>query len=208
MRHWIQITSGRGPAECCWVVARLYEQILKDGQQHQVNVELLHAEPAEEKGTFKSLLLAVEGEGIESFSQRWNGTILWIGTSTFRPRHKRKNWYVGVSHLVPPENTTFSEKDLRIESMRASGPGGQHVNKTSTAVRVTHVPSGLSAIAQEERSQHQNKKLALARMALLLEEREQEKGAETQRQRWNLHNELERGNPARTFSGLSFLERT
>jgi len=208
MRHWIQISSGRGPAECCWVVARIHELILKDGQHHHVSVELLDAESAEEKGTFKSVLLAVEGEGIEAFCQRWNGTILWIGLSPFRPRHKRKNWYVGINHLVPPESTALSEKDLRIESMRASGPGGQHVNKTSTAIRVTHLPTGLSAIAQEERSQHQNRKLALARMALLLEEREREKGIEAQRQLWNLHNVLERGNPMRTFTGPSFLEKT
>lgn len=207
MRHWIQITSGRGPAECCWVVARVYEQILKVGQYHQVNVELLDAEAAEGKGAFKSLLLAVEGENVESFCQLWNGTILWTGTSPYRPRHKRKNWYVGISHLVPPESAIFSEKDLRIESMRASGPGGQHVNKSSTAVRIIHIPSGLSAIAQEERSQHQNRKLALARMILMMEEREREKGSEAQRRLWNQHNELERGNPTRTFTGPSFMEK-
>lgn len=207
MRHWIQISSGRGPVECCWVVARVHEQILKDGLHHQVNVELLDAESAEEKGTFKSLLVAIEGKVIESFCQRWSGTILWIGTSPYRPRHKRKNWFVGVSHLVPPESASFSEKDFRIESMRASRPGGQHVNKTSTAIRITHVPSGMSVVAQEERSQLQNRKLALARMALLLEERVREKEIEAQRRLWSLHNGLERGNPTRTFTGPLFLER-
>ncbi len=62
--------------------------------------------------------------------------------------------------------------DIKIETMRASGPGGQHVNKTESAVRITHFPTGMNTIAKEARSQQQNKKLALARLASMLQKKE------------------------------------
>lgn len=91
-----------------------------------------------------------------------------------------------------------------IETMRASGPGGQQVNKTESAVRVTHIPTGLTVVAREERSQHMNRKLAVARLGELM--KSQEKSAELQgkRDRWQQHNELERGNPIRTYEGTEF----
>lgn len=92
--------------------------------------------------------------------------------------------------------------------MRASGPGGQHVNKTASAVRVTHVKTNISAIAQEERSQYQNRRLALARLAQALEDEEKKKGQEKQQQLWDLHQSLERGNPVRIFEGLEFVEKS
>jgi peptide chain release factor len=188
------------------VVGRVFERIEKEARAQGVHTELLEASVGDEKGSFKSLLLAIEGEGLEAFCHRWNGSILWIGTSPFRPRHKRKNWFIGVSHLVPPEERMRSEQDFRVETMRASGPGGQHVNKTSSAVRVTHVPTGLVATAQEERSQHQNRKLAFARMDMLLQEKDRERGMAAQQTLWDLHNSLERGNPVRTFTGAAFIE--
>lgn len=207
VRHWMQITSGRGPEECCWVVARVFERVMKEAKDHGIQAEALDVIPGEERDTMKSVLLAIEGDGLDAFCRRWEGTLLWICASPFRPRHKRKNWYISISHLAPPDPVLFSEKDVRVETMRASGPGGQHVNKTSSAVRITHVPTGLVAMAQEERSQHQNRKLAMARVAQMLRDRENNQIRSTQQQLWDLHNSLERGNPVRTFEGPDFRER-
>ena len=80
------------------------------------------------------------------------------------PHHKRKNWFVGIDVLEPVDETGFNVKEVRWDTMRASGPGGQHVNRTESAVRVTHLPTGVRATAMEERSQHRNRKLALARL--------------------------------------------
>lgn len=207
MHSWIQITSGQGPVECCWVVYQVVQRILKECAKEELRVDILEVIPAEADHTYKSALLAVDGDGVVALQDRWKGTIRWIGASPYRPHHKRKNWYVGVSCLAPPDPLALSDKDIRIETMRASGPGGQHVNKTATAVRATHLPTKLSTVAREERSQHQNRKLALARLAQVLEEEKQKRGQETQEKLWDLHQSLERGNPVRVFEGVAFIER-
>ena len=93
---------------------------------------------------------------------------------------------------------------MRIETLRASGPGGQHLNRTESAVRVTHLPSGLSASAQEERSQHLNRRLALARLAQRFDERAGAQAQAADTARWRQHTSLIRGNPVRTYRGTDW----
>lgn len=201
MIRWLQITSARGPAECCWVVARILECLVQEARDRGVSVRVLEKIQAEFPGTLKSALLALEGEGVADFLEGWEGTVQWIGNSPFRPRHKRKNWFVGVAALRPQEKAAETKEDLRIETMRSSGPGGQHLNKSETAVRVTHLPTGLSAIGREERSQYLNRKLAMARLAEKRRARSDTQRAEQDAERWTHHNRLERGNPIRVFRG-------
>ncbi|NER38078.1 MAG: peptide chain release factor H [Oscillatoria sp. SIO1A7] len=209
MNNYLQITSGRGPEECCWVVARLLDILTREATEAGIKVRLLEAIPSETPETLKSALLALEGEKseLENFLAGWTGTVQWIGSSPFRPKHKRKNWFVGVESLAAPEQIEKierSQKDLEWQTVRGSGPGGQHRNKTETAVRVVHKPTGLSAIAQEERSQSLNRKLALARLLQRLQQRQTEKENANRQQRWDLHNNLERGNPTRIYIGQKF----
>ena len=93
---------------------------------------------------------------------------------------------------------------MRIETLRASGPGGQHVNRTESAVRVTHLPTGLSALAQEERSQHLNRRLALARLAHRFDERAETQTRAAETTRWRQHTQLIRGNPVRVYRGADW----
>jgi len=207
MTHWLQISAGRGPAECCWVVAQVVAQIKREASQAKLNIYLLETVAGDKPKTYKSVLLAIEGKRILSFIQQWVGTIQWIGQSQYRPHHRRKNWFVGVTHFSPPTIQPWSETELRVDTKRGAGPGGQHVNKVETAVRITHLPTGLQATAQEERSQQLNRKLALARLIELFNQTNQQQQNEHQQTRWQAHNQLERGNPIRVYQGPKFKQK-
>jgi len=201
---WLQITSGRGPDECCWAVAQVVKAMISDASERGYAMRLLEAVPAGRPDLFKSALLSLEGQDLSAFLSQWEGTIQWIGQSQFRPAHKRKNWYVGVASYKAPQENESRSQDIRFEAMRSSGPGGQHTNKTESAIRATHLPTGLSAVAQEERSQHMNRKLALSRLHQKLDQQKQNTAMQLQQERWDSHNALERGNPIRVYEGLSF----
>ena len=197
----LHLTSGKGPAECRWVVARLAEAFADEAARIGVTCEVLDAQdelPA-------SLLMRVSGDGALAFVRERTGTILWIGESPFRPRHKRRNWFVGVALAPMPEDVPdLRDSDIDFQAMRASGPGGQHVNKTDSAVRATHRPTGLVATAQEQRSQHANRKLAKLKLAMLLDERRSGASDDVRHEQWSVHQQLERGNPVRIYTGPKF----
>ena len=206
---WLHITSGRGPAECQLAVAKLALVLEKEAVKRGLACEVLETVEGGARDALLSALLSLEGEGASDFALKSRGSVLWICPSPLRPTHKRKNWFVGVEALAPLDtgNTALRVSDVTFEAMRASGPGGQHVNKTESAVRATHKPTGLVATAREERSQAMNKKLALARLAGLLVAGETAARRDAEHDRWAQHDALERGKPIRTFEGAAFRER-
>ena len=88
---------------------------------------------------------------------------------------------------------------FRYETLRASGPGGQHVNKTESAVRAVHIPSGMSVVASDQRSQWQNKKLATERLLVKLSSWTMEQAMIQAQENWSNHNHLQRGNPVKVI---------
>jgi len=203
----LQITSGRGPIECAWVTARLADALVTEARGAGLRAEVIEEEPGPKNGTLLSALIHLTGESSNAFAAGLEGTVQWIGYSGFRPGHKRKNWFVGVQRIPVPATVTFSDQDVRIETMRGSGPGGQHVNTTESAVRAVHLPTGLSAIARDERSQTANRKRALERLSILVARRSERQQDAAKQQRWEGHNELERGNPVRVYEGERFRRR-
>ncbi len=201
---WLQLSAGRCPAECEWVVGQLAPRLAKDLHARALKVEEIDRRPGHHSGDARSVLLRVSGAEADVRIRDWLGTLQWIGASPYRPRHPRKNWFVSVAAFAEPAAETWSEDALRIETLRASGPGGQHVNRTESAVRITHLPTGLSTVAQEERSQQMNRRLALARLAAQLAARTQAQTRAAQDQRWRQHTQLERGNAVRVYRGLDW----
>lgn len=205
MEKIIQITAGKGPAECTWVVAKVLKFLLAEAKELGIAHTILHREKGTENGTLLSATLQLEGKDITDFVRNWRGTVKWIGRSEFRKHHKRKNWFVGVHELdLSDEKFSFQHKDFKFEATRAGGPGGQHVNKVSTAVRATHLPTGLVILASESRSQSRNKKNAKERLINLLKVRRLQEKQEKAKNSWLNHHQLERGNPVRVFKGSDF----
>ncbi len=195
----IQITSGKGPAECCRAVARTQQLMLAQAQQQKINLEILDRVEAEGTDTFKSVTVTAEGKNLDSFVEEWQGTVQWISPSPFRKQHKRKNWFIGVSVLPLNELPEWKEAEVKYETCRASGPGGQNVNKVETAVRGTHLPSGIQVLAMDSRSQLENKKLCLQRLQAKVMAWQTEKLIVQQQQQWLNHHQLERGNAVKTI---------
>ena len=200
----LHLSSGQGPKECEWVVAELVNALCREGRAAGLTCEPI--EPLE--GPAATALLRVSGDGAEAFAATCIGTIRWIGTSPFRPLHKRRNWFVGVQPVRTDEQSpNLRDEDIRYQTFRASGPGGQHVNKTDSAVRALHLPTGLVASSQDQRSQFANKKVARLKLAMLLDERRRAGEAGGKRALWDQNRELERGNAVRTYEGERFRRR-
>lgn len=194
---YLQITSGRGPAECCRVVALVLEKILSEARKLGLIAEIIEREEGDLNQTLFSAIVSLEGTKVEEIVDEWEGTIQWIAQSPYRIYHKRKNWFVGIKSFTPSELDDIDTKYITYQTMRSSGAGGQHVNKTESAVRAIHAPSGLSVTASDQRSQLQNKKLATERLLIKLSAWNEEQMMQKAQENWNNHNNLQRGNPVK-----------
>ena len=200
----IQITAGRGPLECQWVVAKVLKVFLQEATQKGIDYTIVSREEGDANLTIKSVTVQLKGKELSAFLKSWLGTVCWVGKSTFRKFHQRSNWYIGVFVLDQLQRQPFSERDVQFQTTRSQGNGGQNVNKVNSAVRATHLPTGVSVFAQDSRSQLDNKKLALNRLREKLAEIELQQLAEQAQSHWNNHTQVQRGNPVRTFNGSDF----
>jgi len=200
----VQLTAGRGPAECCWVVAKVLKVFLEECKAKGISYEILYRETGLENGTQQSTTIRISGFKTNEFLSTWVGAIQWIGTSTFRKYHKRKNWFIGMFQLELPSEIKIDMKQVKFQAMRSSGPGGQHVNKVSSAIRATHVPTGIQVVVMESRSQHQNRKLAISRLSEKIQEAHTLDLKKQAANQWQNHLDLQRGNPIRVFKGSDF----
>lgn len=197
---YMQITSGRGPTECCRVVALVVEKVLKQAAAKGIKAEVVERETGPVNRTLLSAVIALQGgEDCGMLIKQWEGTVQWIAQSPYRIYHKRKNWFIGIQTFTLSESREATEAEIRYETLRASGPGGQHVNKTESAVRAVHIPTGMNVVASDQRSQWQNKKLATERLFLKLASWNIEQAMIRAQANWSNHNSLQRGNPVKVI---------
>jgi len=195
-KWFIQFTAGRGPEECnsaCRKVAKLFVE-------ECVNKKMLIHFIDGHDG--KSAMFA-SPDDLNELKNKWEGTIKYICTkNTIRPNHKRKNWFVGCKFYEYKDNEVKLDlKDVRIDTMRASGAGGQHVNRTESCVRLVHIPTGITVICQAERSQIRNREIGLQILKSKIAEYNKTGQLEEQREKWLDQIQLERGNEVLIFKG-------
>ena len=200
----IQITSGRGPAECCWVVALILKQFLEAVKDNGIDYKILQREKGIENMTLQSVTIQLKGKSLNAFLSQWIGTIQWIGISKFRPNHKRKNWLVGLYEVSKSEQFEILDKDITYQATKSSGPGGQHVNKVSSAIRAIHQPTKTQVLVMDSRSQHQNRKIAKKRLQEKVTELQLDALKSGIKNQWKSHLSIERGNPVQVFKGSDF----
>lgn len=210
MKAWMVISAGHGPPECAWVVQHLGPVFAAAATRAGVRCEEIARASGPAEGTTMSLLFELQdmsdGAALAGLLAGWEGTVQWIGRSPLRPAHRRKNWFVKVARVTAALEgaAALREEDLEESALRSGGAGGQHVNKTSSAVRLRHLPTGLVVVARDERSQAQNRRVARERMAALLASRAEGERAAAERARWGEHNAIERGNARQVFRGPEF----
>lgn len=190
--------------ECCLAVKKALAFLLKEAAGLKVGVEIVEEVDGPVAGTLRSVLLELNdasGAGGElALARRWSGSLQWICDSPYRELHKRKNWLLNGAAFSPPE-APDEGGTIRYEATRASGSGGQHANKTDSAIRATHLESGLSVKVQTERSQHANKRLAGQLLASKLAAIPGGKAGKQRADRRLHHHQAERAMPAGCLSG-------
>jgi peptide chain release factor 2 len=176
-------TGGTDAQDWTEILLRMY---LRWAADRGFETELVEASPGEEAG-LKSATVTVRGENAYGILRAERGVHRLVRLSPFDQAHRRHTSFaqVIVAPLLPDDAAIeIDESDLRIDTYRASGAGGQHVNKTDSAVRITHLPSGIVVQCQNERSQAANKQTALRILrSRLAEVREEEREAELARER-------------------------
>ncbi len=172
----VSLHAGAGGTESCDWAAMLYRMYTRWADKKGFSVEVLDSLDGEEAG-IKSITFQVNGENAYGYLKSEKGVHRLVRISPFNAAGKRQTSFVSCDVMPDIEedvDVEIREEDIRIDTFRSSGAGGQHINKTSSAIRITHFPTGIVVQCQNERSQHMNKDKAMqmlkAKLYLLKQE--------------------------------------
>ena len=197
----LAIHAGAGGTESQDWAQMLLRMYLRWAERHNYEAELLDTSPGEEAG-IKSAMLEVKGDYTYGYLKSEHGVHRLVRLSPFDADHARHTSFALVEVMPRAEENAdvkINPEDLRIDTFRASGPGGQHMQKSSTAVRIVHTPTGITAHCQSERSQHQNKEIALRILHTRLLKMELEKKDEEEAKLKGEHVTAGWGNQIRSY---------
>ena len=189
-----EISSGNSPAECELAVTKFAEYLVKN-----YGATIVSSSEGYNKGTYRSITISADRDLSE-----FVGSVLWVCKSPYRPEHKRKNWFIDFKFQDEAEKVDFNPDRVVFSTFHSGGNGGQNVNKVETGVRAIYPPTGDITVCTDERSQHANKKKALARLEVTVIERNAEERIERANSMRISHVNLERGNAVAKFEGEKF----
>jgi len=176
----LSINSGAGGTDACDWAEMLLRMYLRWSERHGYKTEILDIQAGEEAG-IRGATVRVEGEYAYGYLNSEQGVHRLVRISPFDSNARRHTAFASVTAVPEIDDAVeveIDEGDLRVDTYRASGAGGQHVNKTESAVRLTHLPTGVVAACQAERSQHKNRATAMKMLRAKLFELERQKQAE------------------------------